>query len=339
MMKLSLLLACLAVALAEKRVPQHGLIHQIQKGVAGPNPYIFLTVPKGRSQALVQGFEVIEENDNKTDNKKPIDENDDEEEADNDEENMSEDTDENDDDDDDNDDVQMDDDNDVDNDEEEIKDSLEKNTEEYDDADDNEDDDDDDLDNVMNMNLKLRKSHPQFKEAKSTQMMVSREHAGAILVPDQIIEIEGQSVIDENTGKPALLLPRAILDSIPDGSVVALMERSAEDETDAEAEARANRVIVRRRRKGARRNIKRRRGGNNRRVVNRRIVKRPAVNRRGVNRRGVNRRVVKKRGGNKRGGNKRRRNNKRNNVRVVRRGNRRGVNKRRVNRRRVSPYA
>ncbi|XP_037815684.1 MATH and LRR domain-containing protein PFE0570w [Lucilia sericata] len=314
-MKLSLfvVLACLAFALAETNVPQRGLIHQIQKGVAGPNPYIFLTVPKGRSQALVQGFEVIEENDSNIENKKPADEDEEEEDASNDEEDMAEDNEEDDD-------ELLDD---EDNDEEESMDSLDKNVTENEDMEDD-DDDDDELDNVMNNNLRLRKSNAQIKKAKATQMMVSREHAGAILVPDEVIEIEGQSVIDERTGKPSLLLPRAVLDSIPDGSVVALMERSLDED---EPEERANRVIVRRRRKGARRNIKRRRGGNQRR----------RVNRRGGNRRVVNRRVVNKRGGNKR---RRINNNRRKNVRVVRRGNRRGNrrggNKRRVNRRRVS---
>lgn len=134
-----------------------------------------------------------------------------------------------------------------------------------------------------------------LKNAKPTNMMVSREHAGAIMIPDGVIEIEGQSVVDEKTGKTALLVPRAALDAIPDGSVVALME-SPESESE---EARANRVFVRRRRKGSRRNVvrrgggKRRRGGGNRR--RRRGSKRKNVrvyqvgggsNRRRVNRRG-----------------------------------------------------
>ncbi|XP_036344121.1 SAGA-associated factor 73, partial [Rhagoletis pomonella] len=100
-----------------------------------------------------------------------------------------------------------------------------------------------------------------LKNAKPTNMMVSREHAGAIMVPDGFIEIEGQSVVDEKTGKTALLVPRAALEAIPDGSVVALVESSA----DESEEARANRVIVRRRRKGSRRNVRRRQGGNRRR--------------------------------------------------------------------------
>lgn len=261
------------------RTPQRALIHEIKRGVAGPNPYVFLTVPKGRSQSLLQAFEVIEDSD---DDETALD---DDEEADDNDDEMNDD-----------------------NDEEEEKDNLDKMSlaEEDmdaqlddDDDDDNENDENDNLDNVMNVNLKLRKPNAQVHNAKPTQMMVSREHAGAILVPDEVVEIEGQSVFDEKTGKPALLLPRAILDSIPDGSVVALMERSVDDE---QAEERANRVIVRRRRKGARRNIKRRRG-NKRRV-------------------------------NRRGGNKRRRVNRRKNVRVVRRGNKRRGNKRRGNKRR-----
>lgn len=274
---------------SEPRVAQRGLVHQIKRGVAGPNPYIFLTVPKGRSQSLIQGFEVIEENDNK---KAPVDEeNDEKNETDNDDEDGDVTKDSED----------YDDDND-----QQLDDIAEEEEDKYSVGNNADEEEDDELDNVMSMNLKLRKSNPKTKNAKTTQMMVSRDNAGAILVPDEIIEIEGQSVIDEKTGKPALLLPRAILDSIPDGSVVALMERSVEDED--EAEERANRVIVRRRRKGALVNIKRRRGGNKNYVV-------------------------------RRSSNKRRPVNKRKNVRVVRRGNRggsrRGVNKRRINRRRV----
>lgn len=289
-MKLSLILvlAGLALAFSEPKIPQRGVIHQIKRGVAGPNPYIFLTVPKGRSQTLVQGFEVIEDdNDNNNDDDDddsndmhknvPVNNDDDEEEN---EEN--------------NDDDQQDDDDD----DQENHDTLPKNVVEE--EDDNDDDDEEEIHDVMNMN----KSKQQIKNAKNTQMMISREHAGAIMVPDQVIEIEGQSVIDEKTGKPALLLPRAILDSIPDGSVVALMERSDEPSE----EGRANRVMVRRRRKGARRNVKRRRNGANN--------KRRRVNRRG--------------------GNKRRRVNKRKNVRGGnRRGNRRRNNRRKNNRRRV----
>lgn len=104
-------------------------------------------------------------------------------------------------------------------------------------------------------------AHLVLKNAKPTNMMVSREHAGAIMVPDGIIEIEAQSVLDEKTGKTALLVPRAALDAIPDGSVVALMERTISESE----EARANRVLVRRRRKGSRRNVVRRGGGNRRR--------------------------------------------------------------------------
>ena len=240
--------------------------------MAGPNPYIFLTVPKGRSQSLLQAFEVLEDNDEEEKDNEAADIENDDDDA---QEIMDDDDDE----------------------EQDAKDSLDKEQlEENIDAD---NDDDDELDNVMSMNLKLRKSNGQIHNAKPTQMMITREHAGAILVPDEVIEIEGQSVIDEKTGKPAVLLPRSILDAIPDGSVVALMERSSD--VDEQAEERANRVIVRRRRKGARRNIRRRRG-----------------NRRRGNRRGVN---------------NRRRVNRRKNVRVIRRG---GNKRRRVNRRRVS---
>ncbi|XP_061402399.1 uncharacterized protein LOC133338237 [Musca vetustissima] len=251
---LVLLLAIgLAMALAEPEPKQQlprGVIHQIKAGVAGPNPYIFLTVPHGRSQ-VIQGFEVVEgdDDDDEVEKISKIENHDEEEMEDEDEEDNVDD------------------------------DEMEDNMPQHDD-DDDEEDDDMILDVMKNIDTK-------------TQMMVSRENAGAIMVPDEIIEIEGQSVIDEKTGKPAILLPRSILDSIPDGSVVALMERPIEGRS--AGEERANRVIVRRRRRGSRRNVKRGRRGNRRRVVNRR-----------------------------RGGNRRRRNGNR--VRVVRvNGNRRRV--------------
>ncbi|EDW57991.2 uncharacterized protein Dvir_GJ15291 [Drosophila virilis] len=139
-----------------------------------------------------------------------------------------------------------------------------------------------------------------LKNAKPTQMMVARDQAGAIMVPDGIIEIEGQSVVDEKTGKAALLVPRAALDAIPDGAVVALMERSA-GESDV-GEERANRVIVRRRKTGGRRNVQRRRRGG-----------RPVRRRSGVRRRGAgpnrrrNVRVIRPSGNRRRAGIQRRR--------------------------------
>ncbi|XP_030245707.1 uncharacterized protein LOC108655655 [Drosophila navojoa] len=144
------------------------------------------------------------------------------------------------------------------------------------------DDDDDDDDNVDVL--------------PPTQMMVARDQAGAIMVPDGIIEIEGQSVVDEKTGKAALLVPRAALDAIPDGAVVALMERSASDSS--VGEERANRVIVRRRKNAGRRNVRRRRRGG-----------RPVRRRAGGRRRRGNRRNVRviRPGGNRRRGNQRRR--------------------------------
>lgn len=248
-------------AYVEPKVPQRGTIHQIKSGVAGTNPYIFLTVPRGRSQSLVQGFEVIEDDESHHDDKESTLDN----HSDNDDDDNADDED------------------------------AENSMEEQMDEDDEEEDDMtiDVMKDFIAGDKKSQRLSASIKNAKNTQMMVSREHAGAIMVPDEIIEIEGQSVIDEKTGKPALLLPRSILDSIPDGSVVALMERPAEGRSSDEE--RANRVIVRRRRKGSRRNVKRR-GGNRRR-------------RRGGNKRRVNRRKnvrVVRVGGNRRRGNRRR---------------------------------
>jgi len=98
-------------------------------------------------------------------------------------------------------------------------------------------------------------------------------------------------------------VPRAALDAIPDGAVVALMERSASAGDEIEEE-RANRVVVRRRKNNGRRNI-RRRGINTNNVRRRR---RPAQRRRraGGNRR-RNVRVGRPQGGNRRRGNQRRR--------------------------------
>lgn len=183
------------------------------------------------------------------------------------------------------------------------------------DQDDEQDDDDDDNDDDVNDKQPLAKSvaatrkalpvgQPLLKTAKPTQMMVARDQAGAIMVPDGIVEIEGQSVVDEKTGKAALLVPRAALDAIPDGAVVALMERSAGDVPAIEQE-RANRVIVRRRKNNARRNAQRRR--------------RPVQQqRRRVNAGGQRRRRVNVNGGNRRRGNP--------NVRVIRPNNRRRGN-------------
>ncbi|XP_073831877.1 uncharacterized protein [Musca autumnalis] len=273
---LVLLLATgLAIALAEPRQQQQprGVIHQIKAGVAGPNPYIFLSVPHGRSQ-MIQGFEVVDGDDDDEQVLKIENHNDDDEvEEEDDDENMDEE-------------------------------DLEENIQHDDDDEDDEDEMTLDVMKNINANTQVRKTQHvslPLKNGKNTQMMVSREHAGAIMVPDEIIEIEGQSVIDEKTGKPAILLPRSILDSIPDGSVVALMERPVEGRS--AGEERANRVIVRRRRRGSRRNVKRGRRGNRRRVNRRRggNRRRNSGNRvRVVRVNGNRRRVV-------RGGNRRRR--------------------------------
>lgn len=180
--------------------------------------------------------------------------------------------------------------------------------------DDEQDDDDDDDEQALPKSVaaKTRKTlpvgavhgQPLLKTAKPTQMMVARDQAGAIMVPDGIVEIEGQSVVDEKTGKAALLVPRAALDAIPDGAVVALMERSAGSDVPAIEQERANRVIVRRRKNNGRRNAQRRR--------------RPVQQRRRVNAGGQRRRRVNVNGGNRRRGNP--------NVRVIRPNNRRRGN-------------
>ncbi|KAH8368016.1 hypothetical protein KR084_005721 [Drosophila pseudotakahashii] len=203
--------------------------------------------------------------------------------------------------------------------------------------DDRHDDDDDEeeeeqLEHQLGLNfarsgLVYRKNQPivdeeqdddQEQELPKKQMMVQRDQAGAIMVPDGIIEIEGQSVLDEKTGKAALLVPRAALDAIPDGAVVALMERSASPSPSPSAadeveEERANRVVVRRRKNNGRRNIRRRGISNN----NRRR-RRPAQRRRrtGGNRR-RNVRVIRPQGG---GGGNRRRGNQRRRGQVVLQG-------------------
>ncbi|BFG00789.1 uncharacterized protein DMAD_00709 [Drosophila madeirensis] len=307
-------LSCLlALALAEPRLQQRQLLRQSQQ----QHPYLFLSIPRGlpNAGAVVKGFEIVEEADD--------------DDADQDNEMLQQ---PQDDDDDIDDDEQLHDDDD---DEDELEHQLglnfarhgqlvllnnpnsRKNNFQQDEDlvdDDNEDDDDEPLPAVVNLrrtpnlSLNLNQANGQpngqqlLKNAKATQMVIPRDQAGAIMVPDGIIEIEGQSVIDEKTGKAALLVPRAALDAIPDGAVVALMERSAgAAEADAIEEERANRVVVRRRKNNGRRNVRRRgsngrrrrRGGNRRRRVggNRRPnvrVIRPTGNRRraGQRRRG-----------------------------------------------------
>lgn len=300
----AVILAVLAVALAEPRVQQHRGLAASERG---SHPYLFLTVPRGRGGgSVVQGFEVLEEDiDDKPNAVNAVD------------------------DDDDTDDAENDDDDDDDNDNEPIVGFVQNGNSRAalsdEDIEDEAQDDDDDNDDEMDANLVQVVGQPKpnaptqtnlqmiLQNAKPTQMMVSKEHAGAIMVPDGIIEIEGQRIIDENTGKAALLVPREALDAIPDGSVVALMERSAGDLSAEEEEERANRVIVRRRRRGSRRNV-RRRGGQR------------------VRRRRVNNNNNRNRNGNR---NKKRRRVNRRNVRVVRKGNnnrrRRNGNRRRRN--------
>ncbi|XP_030386676.1 SAGA-associated factor 73 [Scaptodrosophila lebanonensis] len=278
------ILSCmLALALAEPRIQQQqrsALGGQRVGLSASQHPYFFLGLPRGRANAgaVVQGFEIVEQND------------------------------------DDDDFLNEDDDDDSDDDEEES-------TQKDDDGEDSSDGDGS-LDDIPVL-PKSRRPQPVngerltrtatnqadtaagvqqlqqvVKAAKPTHMMVARDQAGAIMVPDGIIEIEGQSVVDEKTGKSALLVPRAALDAIPDGSVVALMERAtARAVGEGEEEERANRVIVRRRRTGGRRKVRRRRTGG--------IRRRPG------------------------GGKRRRRGNKRRNVRVIRPTRRRGNGRRR----------
>lgn len=287
--------------IAEARLQQRQLRQQQQKL---QHPYLFFSVPRGRANAgaVVQGFEVVEDlddvesdadddddDDNNNDNKMPLRRL---------QHNL--------DDDDDDDDQQMaDDDDDV-----EFELPLQRGFARNghivllnDDDDEQDDDDEEDT----HLPVMMAKSSPArkasgvsgqqlLKNAKPTQMMVARDQAGAIMVPDGIIEIEGQSVVDEKTGKAALLVPRAALDAIPDGAVVALMERSAGDAS--VGEERANRVIVRRRKNGGRRNVQRRRRGG-----------RPVRRRAGGRRRRGNRRNVRviQAGGNRRRGGQRRR--------------------------------
>ncbi|KAH8411486.1 hypothetical protein KR215_005335 [Drosophila sulfurigaster] len=317
MSKLSALfvLSCLlAFALA---VPEPRQLRQQQQQLRQQlqhlqHPYLFLSVPRGRANAgaVVQGFEIVEEPEDDIDHLG------------------------NDDDDDEDDDaaVQHDDDDEEDDDEDEHEAHLQrglslarngqlvllKNDAEQDDDDDDEQDDDEQDNVAPQLPLVLAKpglarksvagaakAQPLLKNAKPTQMMVARDQAGAIMVPDGIVEIEGQSIVDEKTGKAALLVPRAALDAIPDGAVVALMERSsATDALAAVGEERANRVIVRRRKNAGRRNVVRRRRGGRRPVQRRR---RGGQRRRGGNNRRRNVRVVRPNGNRRRGNVQRRR--------------------------------
>ncbi|KMZ07998.1 uncharacterized protein Dsimw501_GD16625 [Drosophila simulans] len=272
-----------AVALAEPRLQHVQGRNQVQGQRAQQHPYLFLSIPKGRANAgaVVQGFEIVEEED---DDLQDEDQHDDETE-----------------------------------DDEELEHQLGLNFarsglayRQNRDDDEQDDDQDQEQDQVQD-------------ELPKKQMMVNRDQAGAIMVPDGIIEIEGQSVLDEKTGKAALLVPRAALDAIPDGAVVALMERSASSADEIEEE-RANRVVVRRRKNNGRRNgpfqrfnrqgsvltstqtaygVQKHRGINSNNIRRRR---RPAQRRRrvGGNRR-RNVRVIRPQGGNRRRGNQRRR--------------------------------
>ncbi|TDG39831.1 hypothetical protein AWZ03_013751 [Drosophila navojoa] len=298
---LSCLLA-LAMALPEARLQQRQLLRQQQKL---QHPYLFFSVPRGRANAgaVVQGFEVVEDLDE-------LENDDDDDDADEGssslplrrlQHNFA-------DDDDDDDDQMMDDDDDDDDNVDvlPVQRGFARNGQvvllnDEDDEQDAEDDEDAQLPVLLAKPSAGRKAsgvsgQQLLKNAKPTQMMVARDQAGAIMVPDGIIEIEGQSVVDEKTGKAALLVPRAALDAIPDGAVVALMERSASDSS--VGEERANRVIVRRRKNAGRRNVRRRRRGG-----------RPVRRRAGGRRRRGNRRNVRviRPGGNRRRGNQRRR--------------------------------
>lgn len=298
---------------AEPRLQQRQLRQQQQQlQQKQHHPYLFLTVPRGRANAgaVVQGFEIVEEADDDDDddfNDSPLHRHQqDDDDADDDDDNINERA--NDDDDDD-----------ADDDIDELPAkrglSLARNGQLVllgdNDMDDEQDDDQDD-DEPLPKSVAGRKAvpvpavhgQPLLKTAKPTQMMVARDQAGAIMVPDGIVEIEGQSVVDEKTGKAALLVPRAALDAIPDGAVVALMERSLGDVPAIEQE-RANRVIVRRRKNNGRRNAQRRRRGG-------RPVQRRRVNAGNQRRRRINPNNNRQRGNP--------------NVRVVRPGNRRRGN-------------
>ncbi|XP_017870110.1 PREDICTED: uncharacterized protein LOC108618565 [Drosophila arizonae] len=297
---LSCLLA-LAMALPEARLQQRQQLRQQQQQKL-QHPYLFFSVPRGRANAgaVVQGFEVVEDLDD-------VESDDDDDDADEGnsmplrrlQHSFA--------DDDDDDDDQMIDDDDDDVDELPVQRGFARNGQlvllnDEDDEQDDEDDEDAQLPVLLAKPSAARKAagvsgQQLLKNAKPTQMMVARDQAGAIMVPDGIIEIEGQSVVDEKTGKAALLVPRAALDSIPDGAVVALMERSSASDSSV-GEERANRVIVRRRKIAGRRNVRRRRRGG-----------RPVRRRAGGRRRRGNRRNVRviRPGGNRRRGNQRRR--------------------------------
>ncbi|EDV99708.1 zinc finger protein hangover [Drosophila grimshawi] len=314
----------LALALPESRLQQQRQVHQQQQQKL-QHPYLFFSVPRGRANAgggaVMQGFEIVE-----------------------DPEDMHNDSDDDDAYDDDmpemplrrlqrhDDDELSDDDVDDDNDDDQpaqrkglgfarngqlvLLNGSNQDVDIDDDEEQDDDEQDDDVDGQLPMVLAKaavmgNRHKPNaingkqlLKNAKPTQMMVARDQAGAIMVPDGIIEIEGQSVVDEKTGKAALLVPRAALDAIPNGAVVALMERSSSSTGENEAgEERANRVIVRRRKTGGRRNLQlRRRAG---RPVRRRRGGRPV--RRRVNNRRRNVRVIRPNVNRRRGGAQRRR--------------------------------
>ncbi|EDW81940.1 uncharacterized protein Dwil_GK25530 [Drosophila willistoni] len=305
-----LLSCCSLLAWAEPRLQQQQLqqqlkLKQFNQMSSTQHPYLFLTIPRGRANAgaVVQGFEIVEEpeddDDNELDDQLDLAHNDDD----------------------------LDDDND--DDEDALADDDEHEESQMNrqhnkfarhgqlvflnaaNPDNDVDDDSDDVDEPVVPVLRKAPSANSAKltQAKPTQMMVARDQAGAIMVPDGIIEIEGQSVVDEKTGKAALLVPRAALDAIPDGAVVALMERSAViDPTNGDREEeRANRVTVRRRKTGGRRNVRlRRRGGNN---SNRRRRVNGGNRRRGGGNRRRNVRVVRPGRGGSGGGQRRRRRN------------------------------
>ncbi|KAH8238641.1 hypothetical protein KR032_012218 [Drosophila birchii] len=274
-----LLVASLCAALAWAEPRQQGL--QGRRQLQQQHPYIFLTIPQGRANAgsVVQGFEIVEE----------LDESDLDHQRDdiqNDENDVEQDDDDEDE-------------------EEELEHQLGLNFARSGLAYRRQELEEDDAEQDDDQEQQQQQQQQQQVLPKKTQMMVARDQAGAIMVPDGIIEIEGQSVLDEKTGKAALLVPRAALDAIPDGAVVALMERSASSgDSDEIEEERANRVVVRRRKNNGRRNIRRR--GTNARRRRRPVQRRRRGGNRGGNRR-RNVRVIRPGGNRRRGGNQRRR--------------------------------
>lgn len=286
-----LLVVCLALVIAEPRqqtARQRKPFRQVTASglVSNNHPYLFLNVPQSRSGGYIKGFEVLNVEDDDDENAPNYFEVVDDDAAD-DGEAMSQDNHykempyfENDDDDDGN------------------ENNLDRQSM-YDAEDDEENDDDDDDEEEDSAMIHIPQRQSSFRRfSQSLDRPLARAQS-SIMIPDGVMEIEVQSVVDKKTGRTTLLVPRKTLDSIPDDGVAVLLEQSVESAQVSgsdvdEEEARANRVVVRRRRKGGRR--RRRRGGRRPNRRRRRGGRRPPRviyrgNRRGSRRR-PNRRVI-----------------------------------------------